>query len=356
MGTWIDACSKEPCIICGKGDWCSRSTDGAWAICRRLQRDDAIVKHDRNGSEFFLYRLGDQTPRKPAVSLPDVPTARLADVSTRDRIYRALLSDLGLSAEHRADLEKRGLSGAHILAGDYASLPLQGRAKIAQRLVDAYGQYDRAGVPGLYVASEGARRWWTLAGMPGLLIPVRDADGRIVALKIRADHGDPRYSTFSSRKHGGPGPGALCHVPLHTGLATDVVRVTEGELKADVATALSEVLTLSVPGVGNWRLALPVLEALGTREVLVAFDADWRSNGHVARALSAAASELRRLRYIVWCEIWARASGKGIDDVLHKGVTPGREPGVRAETMAWYRQQCTRNYTDVQRWMSRTSH
>ena len=272
MRTWSDVHHKKPCAICGKPDWCSISTDGTLAICRRHQRDGAIVRRDKNGSEFYLYRLGDQAPHWPAVSLPDVLTARLADVATRDRIYQALLAEISLSAKHRGDLECRGLSGAQILAGDYATMPQQERARIAQRLVEVSGPYDCAGVPGLYVASEGSWRWWSLAGMAGLLIPVRDVEGRIMALKIRADDpGDgPRYTTLNSRKHGGPGPGALCHVPLHVGLATNTVRLTEGELKSAASTALSGELTISVPGVGNWRLALPVLEALGAREVLVA--------------------------------------------------------------------------------------
>ena len=74
-----------------------------------------------------------------------------------------------------------------------------------------------AQVPGFYVAERDGRRWWSLAGAAGLLIPVRNLDGHIVALKVRADDpGDgPKYTTISSAKHGGPSPGAQVHVPLH---------------------------------------------------------------------------------------------------------------------------------------------
>ena len=74
------------------------------------------------------------------------------------------------------------------------------------------------------------------------------------------------------------------HVPLHDELDLSVVRLTEGELKADVATALSGILTVSMPGVSSWRPALAVLEALGTAVVHLAFDADAKNNEHVARA------------------------------------------------------------------------
>ena len=162
--------------------------------------------------------------------------------------------------------------------------------------------------------------------MLGLLIPVRDVDGRIVALKIRADQaGDgPRYTTLSSKKHGGPGPGAQCHVPLHPGLATDVVRITEGELKADVATVLSGVLTLGIPGVAQWRMALPILEAFQPKTILLAWDADWRRNPAVACSLADAAQELTQQGYHVQFEYWCPDQGKGIDDVLSAGHVPER--------------------------------
>ena len=79
----------------------------------------------------------------------------------------------------------------------------------------------------------------------------RDLQTRIIALKVRADGGDgPRYSSVSSYNHGGAGAGAHVHVPVFDGDCT-IVRVTEGELKADVATVLSGILTLGLPGVTN---------------------------------------------------------------------------------------------------------
>ena len=73
------------------------------------------------------------------------------------------------------------------------------------------------------MAEQDGRRWWSLAGAAGLLIPVRNLDGHIVALKVRADvPGDgPKYTTISSAKHGGPSPGAQVHVPLSEGARGD---------------------------------------------------------------------------------------------------------------------------------------
>ena len=71
---------------------------------------------------------------------------------------------------------------------------------------------------------------------------------------------------------------------------TELIRVTEGELKADVATALSDIFTISVPGVGAWRTALPILRTLKPKEVRLAFDSDCIRNPNVARAIQSAAS------------------------------------------------------------------
>ena len=174
--------------------------------------------------------------------------------------------------------------------------------------------------------ASGPLRWKAASSARTTPLPSssRDVDGRIVALKIRADQtaDGPRYTTLSSKKHGGPGPGVQCHVPLHTKLATHTVRVTEGELKADVATGLSGVLTLSVPGVGNWRLALPVLHGFRPRQVRVAFDADWKLNHQVKRAAAATAAALLDEGFVVTVETWDLSNGKGIDDLLRAGLAP----------------------------------
>src|SRR5262249_29587763 len=159
---------------------------------------------------------------------------------------------------------------------------------------------------GFYIAKRDGQCWGSIAGAAGLLIPVRNLDGPIVALKVRAnDPGDgPKYTTISSAKHGGPSPGAQVHVPLHDGPYGDTVRLTEGELKADIATALSGLLTVSIPGVALWRKVLPVLQLLQPRQVRLAFDADWRTNPYVARALAHGAFALVKAGYAVQVEDW----------------------------------------------------
>jgi hypothetical protein len=181
----------------------------------------------------------------------------------------------------------------------------------------------------------------------------------MVALKVRADSpGEgPKYTYLSSAKHKGPSPGAQGHVPLSKGIRFDAVRITEGELKADIATVLSGLLTVSIPGVAMWRQALPVLEALQPQRVLLAFDADWRTNPHVAQALGQAALALSKAGYEVQVEAWEPALGKGIDDLFAAGHTPVQHStalafgaSLRGQARVWTRSLSTIAAEEVPSW------
>jgi hypothetical protein len=205
---------------------------------------------------------------------------------------------------------------------------------MARDLIDQFGEQLCESVPGFVRKEAEDRRWWTLAGSAGLLIPVRDIKHRIRALKIRAD-GDsrgPRYSWMSSVRYGGPSPGAPPHVPIYTTPGRGV-RVSEGELKGDIATCLSGLLTLGIAGVSQWRSAIPLLEQFRPETVLLAWDADWRHNPQVAKTLGDAALELSRLGYDVQIESWEPELGKGIDDLLRAGHQPERQPWTAASLL-----------------------
>jgi len=184
-----------------------------------------------------------------------------------------------------------------------------------------------AGVPGFYRKVDSAqpgRRYWSIAAM-GLLVPVRDPGGRVVAFQVRLDDvrpGGSRYVWLSSARHGGPGPGTPPHVPLHDGSTHEVIRITEGCLKADAATLLDpdRILTLGFPGADTWPTVLPVLEELGARTVHVAFDADCRTNRRVTVQLQRCVRELARLGYRRVLEVWTEP--KGIDDLFASGGRP----------------------------------
>jgi Domain of unknown function (DUF3854) len=101
----------------------------------------------------------------------------------------------------------------------------------------------------------------------------------------------------------------------------ELVRLTEGELKADVVQVLTRLPTVSIPGVGNWRPALAVLKALCCKTIRLAFDADAWNNPDVARAMSACADALADAGFAVELERWDAADGKRLDDLLATGKT-----------------------------------
>src|SRR5918999_3583171 len=320
---WPLVTEESPCHVCGKSDWCSVSADGKKAICRRKDDGTGVHRTDKSGQDYWLYELNGHRERilSEDVSQQDGEVLEKADPQTLDQVYGALLDALTLSHAHRQDLHRRGLTEACIKRSGYRTLPLKGREELARSLVEDFGAEVCSRVPGLYENEAGR---FSIAGSAGMLVPVRDIEGRIVALKIRADEDEEgsKYTYLSSTKYGGPGPGSQVHIPMHDELDLSVVRLTEGELKAEVATALTGTLTVSMPGVSSWRPALEVARSLGSGVVHLAFDADTKHNEQVARALRESYRTLKERGFEVLLETWPRERGKGIDDLLASGHEP----------------------------------
>jgi len=322
-GAFVEVTKRNPCPICGHDHWCRVTRDGSVVLCRREARGGR-ARLDSAGVPFYVHRLGpgrDPVPLREAIDRwTDARTADkipdLAPVEVRAEVYAATLRALTLDAAHRDALRARGLPDGEINRRGYRTLPPPGppwpREALARAMADRFAPGVLASVPG-FVRRESqstGRPYLTIAGPPGLLIPVRDLAGRIVAVKVRRDESNngPRYLTLSSVRHGGPGPGAPVYVPLppEGGRDPDRVRLTEGELKGDVATCLdpARILTLAVPGVGSWRAALPVLEALRSPTVRLAFDRDAWTNRHVARALRDTAAGIEAAGLNLEVERW----------------------------------------------------
>lgn len=325
---WVAVSRGTPCPVCCGASWCRLSPDGAVVACRRQEPGCFKVVADKNGEYSYLHRLdGDRAAAPPAPPQPAGDGGR-AGPEDLARGYDALLWALSLTADHREALRRRGLGDDVIERGLYRTLPAGGkgspRPRLARVVVERVGEEVALGVPGIVRREADGRGYYTVAGAAGLLVPCRSADGRVAGLQVRADDPGPdrpRYSWLSSARHGGPGPGAVAHVPLGVGPADDV-RVIEGPLKADAVRALDGGPVVAVPGVGTWRAALPALRHLGAARVRLAFDADYSSNAHVRRALLAAVGGLRDEGFEAALEVWDGAAGKGLDDLLVGGGRP----------------------------------
>ena len=303
---WSAVSRRDPCPVCGQPDWCAVSSDGRVARCMRIvDGPDVIAREDSAGVPYGLAFLADG-PRDPSRYQPD-PDPPRADEDTLHAVYSALLDVLALTPAHRSALRARGLCDDAIDARGYRTLPPDGdRRRVMGALRSALGGKIPDDVPGIH----GGR----LAGYAGILIPVRTGDARVRALKIRADDTKaPKYTWLSSQD--GPSSGAPCHVPVSTGCPGEA-RVTEGPLKADVATHLSGLLTLGVAGCSSARSAVEHLRAMRVERVRIAWDMDAHDNPHVAAGLRLAAKIYREEGFAVAVETWDQSAGKGVDDAL----------------------------------------
>jgi hypothetical protein len=358
------SCTKSfPCPVCGDTDHCAVLKARRIVCCRNPLANDGEPRHDQNGRAYWVHRL-DVAAGTLLAEVPDAPP--IAPVETLHRVYEMYLMICrtlqgGLLPRHQESLLSRGLSLAAIEANLYASSPTE-----AQRQAAAFGLAQQFGpetcrlVPGLIDGKDGEPA--TVMGLPGLLVPVRDPEGRIVALKLRRDVPDAqgnRYLTLSSSSAGGPIAHRAVHFPTQARLDIREVRVTEGELKADVAQARTGINTVSLPGVGAWKQAVPALKAferlinqgslggaIGT--VLVAFDADARRKATVALCLKNLVDSLREAGYRVALEVWPEGAGKGLDDLLARGGAPERltEAAVDEEIALCLRQAGVKTFRE----------
>ncbi|PHQ34320.1 phage/plasmid primase, P4 family [Rhodopirellula bahusiensis] len=263
--------------------------------------------------------LPKQEPRRPKSQIDD-ETANI-----RHKVYSTLAELYGLSEPHRLALKERGLSESDIVRNGYFSVsgPKIETMKTLKLDAELRGVADRRQVanlvPGIYKKAAKIQVF-----SPSLMIPVRDTQGRIIAIRIRPDKpkSDSKYTWLTSNSATAPGvsPGTPAHVPHHAG-SPETLRITEGELKADIATKQTGILTIAAPGVSCWKNALPAVEQYRPAKILLAFDNDATDKKEVARSLSELHDHLATLEWspLVLVETWP-AEHKGIDDAIAAGA------------------------------------
>ncbi len=311
---------RQPCEVCGKSDWCSASIDGARAICMRVRSD----KPTRNNGYLHILR-DDLTPPARPLPLPPKPKPKASDVKRRAAVYGDLLDHLTLDEEHHAALRARGLSDLAISEHGYRSTP---GACVAASITRALAcEHDLTGVPGFYRHGDGWRLYLT-EWFAGFFIPVRDTRARVRGLMIRRNDGTKsKYVWLSSKdKPDGASPGSPpSFARVDVARATGAMTVSEGALKSSIISELTGEAVCGIAGVSNFkesfgadlRRALPEL-----RRVVVAYDADFRTNDAVKSGMTKLRQNLSRAGLSVSVRIWDASAGKGLDDVLvsAKGV------------------------------------
>ncbi|MDA1229102.1 MAG: CHC2 zinc finger domain-containing protein, partial [Chloroflexi bacterium] len=322
---WKQATRRDPCVACGHVGWCAYSLDGNMIMCRRVDTGEGIPRTDSNGSDYWLYPRDTNITFDPSRMPPPAPTAERASPDMLHDVYGAFLAELPLNQLHRQELAARGLSPEAIKRLGFKSMPGEGRAAIARKLEEQFGRSTLLKTPGFYVKDEGGSNWISIAGSAGLLIPIPDHEGRLVALQTRLDNpGDyGKYLSFSSTGHDGPGPGSQVVWPLGAyNVPGDPLRLAEGILKGIVANELSGVTTLGLPGNYIPDFLILLLQDMEPSEVILALDADARKNLHVAKSLQTCVYKLDEAGLPMALEVWDPSHGKGIDDMLAGGHTP----------------------------------
>ncbi|MCA8972775.1 MAG: AAA family ATPase, partial [Planctomycetes bacterium] len=331
---WIPATKSEPCPACGAKGWCERSADGEVVVCMKGDGSpyNGIVAEKRTnkaGSPMFVYRL---TSRDSAVAVPTIGSStQKGDPDSTDRAYRRLIAECQRDkAAARRHLAARGLpveTCEQLIAQGFCELPTRGRHQIAKTLFDAGLERDMSVTPGFCIRERDGKQFWSINGYAGFLIPVRDLQQRIVGMQVRLSDETraklseaPKYVWLSSRSCGGPPSGAPIHVPVFDG-DRSIIRVTEGALKATIATCIGGILTIATAGTATNGVA-DLVRAIEPREVRLAYDPEFTSNCHVYAAVESLIADLEGLPIDLVVEVWPLKKGKGIDDLLLAGHKP----------------------------------
>lgn len=313
---------RSPCPVCKKPDNCAVSSDGRIAYCRR-------VPSGRRGSDggWTHFLSGAMRPAVPAPvpARPYQESSPRRDAAHCHTVYSALLTAFGLGPEHREHLHaRRGLSVEAILRNAYASMPAPGRT--LEVCCTLSHRFDLRGVPGFWLDEKGGG-WKLSYCASGIHVPVRDVEGRIVALQLRRDEVPPgtdlRYVLLSSTHLEG---GANSSAPAHF-RDVEAIRksgravITEGALKGDVISDRLGEGVIAISGVSSFRQGFGeelrrLLPSL--RRADVCFDSDWRTNRHVKSALFRLLRELSSARIASSVRTWPSRQ-KGFDDYLLEG-------------------------------------
>jgi len=339
------------CPVCRRKDGgCGVLSDRSRVLCWKVPSDNP----DQSGTHWWhdwptvSEALSDEV--LAALSSHKIEeTATLAPLAVRDAVYRQLLSQCDRQERERRDLIKRGFKPDGI-PPLLRSVPTMLRAvEITTALAS---EFDLSGVPGFYASHTfnlgpcndecfydevGALAWsislsGSLTFRGGLLIPYISPDGLIQAVQIRRNGTSKnKYIWLSAgsvdlEKHPdviASSRGKADNKPAHYANVAQMKEsgeayIVEGGLKAEVASYLSGVGVIGFGGLhapADFTLSL-VEQLPQVRTLHLCFDADWRQNVQVKRAVLTLSDELRAARFQVNIASWSAMKGKGFDDYL----------------------------------------
>ncbi len=281
----------------------------------------------------------------------------------RSAVYHGFLELLTLSDEHREVLRKRGLTDKDIERLMFRDVPTKEMdiydiltyLRCRNRNIERYFRKHDVRIAGFYDLMSAEPK--AVARKPGILCPIvvksphsaddyldgkqTEDEDLISGFQIRYDDApkDKRYVYYTSLEKV-TGCGFTGYESIHFRLPDsyfepetmrfgqpklDRVLLTEGCLKADVASALSDGTPfIAVLGVSNQRLLTDACRLLksryGTKEIVLAFDQDYEDNKNVEKSLNSAKEKISAVGLQIsechWHEEYVAKGIKGIDDLL----------------------------------------
>lgn len=284
--------------------WCHNCGTGGNAVTlyahfnpegKRMTNSEAfseLMHHPQVRCEEMAYTVRQEDPIRP--------------LHERSEIYLELLKLLDLEKKHYINLRNRGLSDEIIAGNMYRSIPTD-YSKRQYVVNELSKRYDLSGVPGFYTKNHK----WQMSNcrLSGILMPVADRNNFIQGLQIRLDEPPPKIITkpdgtkvekkgdrfrwlstggmSNGKKYYENGTGISSYIHVVGDLNSDVLHITEGPMKADIASYLSDgELFIGLTGVQNLRYLREVIIALKPKRILECIDMDVRSNENVQKAQS----------------------------------------------------------------------
>ena len=350
---------KRPCRICGKPTYCGFSTDEGTSICMRISA--GARGPSRNGGNIHVHTEIPIFTFPPTITIPDRESIPLAPLEIRDAVFQELIR-ISSASNYREELVTGpgGLLSRGLLeeqATRYGALPptKRDRSTLAGILSSYVGNhfpnyaklYSGAGVvgvPGFWQDPRAVVQIWKPRNylMPILVIPYKDRKGLIQACQIRLHArdisvGEKKYRWLASPlERRGTSSGTPIHFTFmpETLPAGETVVITEGALKAETLISFRpKARVIATAGVSCSHDQ--IIEAARPYNLLIAFDADHRTNSAVCRQLARLIvqrrkdSKERRLSTATKIIVWN--GPKGIDDAVRANI------GLSALTVSeWY--------------------
>ncbi|MCC0648390.1 DUF3854 domain-containing protein [Clostridioides sp. ZZV15-6598] len=252
----------------------------------------------------------------------------IKNINYLDSVYIEFLNLLSLDSKHLTNLKDRGLDEQTIKRNLYRTLNIEytKRISVCKKLIEL--GFELKGIPGFYTDKYNN---WSFISRKGILIPMKNFEGKIISLQIRMDDEEllsnknfkSRYIYFSSYKYNN-GTKAIAAVHYIKGIKnSNTISITEGPLKGDIASFFSNESFIAIPGVSTGHSeVINIIKKLNNPLTIICFDMDLYDNVNVKKSLIQLCKKFNEnnISFVhkSWKEEYKKNKNlKGIDDLLY---------------------------------------